>query len=299
MSLPREVIPGRFYLITRRCTQRQFLLRPDNELNNAFTYCLAETAQRFGIDVMLTCAMSNHHHTVIYDRHGNYPEFLEHFHKMTARCLNVLRRRWENFWSSEQVCVVRLHDVDDVLEKLAYVATNPVNADLVEHAHQWPGVTGYPALLRQRAVTAHRPAFFFRKHGAMPETVTLKFVIPPELGAAAGLLQTLAERVQQAEDRARERRRREGKYVLGRKQVLAQSYLACARTVERRRGLRPRIAARDKWTRLEAIRRNRDFLYHYRGARLSLLLGVAAPFPPGTYWLRRFAAVPIADQILV
>ena len=36
MTLPREVIPGRFYMVTRRCTQRLFLLRPDEETNNAF-----------------------------------------------------------------------------------------------------------------------------------------------------------------------------------------------------------------------------------------------------------------------
>jgi hypothetical protein len=36
MSLPREVIAGRFYMVTRRCTQRQFLLHPDAETNNAF-----------------------------------------------------------------------------------------------------------------------------------------------------------------------------------------------------------------------------------------------------------------------
>jgi len=38
--LPRPVLPRQFYLITRRCTQRQLLLRPDRETNNAFTYCL-------------------------------------------------------------------------------------------------------------------------------------------------------------------------------------------------------------------------------------------------------------------
>src|SRR5215212_10204097 len=48
MSLPRQVLPGQFYLITRRCTQRQFLLRPDRDTNNAFTYCLIEAAQRCG-----------------------------------------------------------------------------------------------------------------------------------------------------------------------------------------------------------------------------------------------------------
>jgi hypothetical protein len=47
MSLPRQVLPGRFYMLTRRCTQRQFLLRPDNDTNSAFVYCVAEATQRF------------------------------------------------------------------------------------------------------------------------------------------------------------------------------------------------------------------------------------------------------------
>jgi len=61
MSRPRQVLPGEFYLVTRRCTQRQFLLRPDAETNNAFAYCLAEAAQRFDIDMLLPMAESNHH----------------------------------------------------------------------------------------------------------------------------------------------------------------------------------------------------------------------------------------------
>lgn len=78
MSLPRQVLPGQFYMITRRCTQRQFLLRPDPTTNNAFTYCLIEAAQRCEVNVLLPCAMSNHHHAVIFDRCGRYPEFVEH-----------------------------------------------------------------------------------------------------------------------------------------------------------------------------------------------------------------------------
>jgi len=108
--LPRQVMPGQFYLITRRCTQRQFLLRPDPATNNAFLYCLIHAAQRSEVDVLLPCAMSNHYHVVIYDRAGRYPELIEHFHKLLARSQNALRGRWENFWSSEQTCVVRLAD---------------------------------------------------------------------------------------------------------------------------------------------------------------------------------------------
>ena len=46
MSLPRAVIPGRRYLITRRCSERRFLMRPDRETNNAFVYCMALAARK-------------------------------------------------------------------------------------------------------------------------------------------------------------------------------------------------------------------------------------------------------------
>jgi hypothetical protein len=70
-------------MITRRCTQRQFLMRPDRETNNAFIYCLAVAAETFGIRIRFTVAMSNHHHTGIYDPAGCYPAFIEHFHKLS------------------------------------------------------------------------------------------------------------------------------------------------------------------------------------------------------------------------
>lgn len=139
-------------MITRRCTQRQLLLRPDRETNNAFTYCLIEAALRCEVEVLLTCAMSNHHHTVIYDRRGRYPEFVEHFHKIFARSQNALRGRWENFWASEQVCVVRLVDRNAVMDKLVYTATNPVQDHLVDRVHHWPGVNGLAALLAGRSL---------------------------------------------------------------------------------------------------------------------------------------------------
>ena len=88
----------------------------------ARTCCLIEAALRCQIEILLPCAMSNHHHTVIYDRWGRYPEFVEHFHKMLARSQNALRERWENFWSSEQVCAVKLVDRAAVIDKLVYTA---------------------------------------------------------------------------------------------------------------------------------------------------------------------------------
>src|SRR5215204_3006848 len=178
MSIPRQVLPGQTYMITRRCTQRQFLMRPDPETNNAFIYCLAEAATRFGIQVLFTAAMSNHHHTGIYDPMANYPAFLEHFHKLFAKCQNALRGRWENFWASEQTSVVRLVDADDVIDKMVYALSNPVKDGLVSRARQWPGASSLSALEHGKSLTATRPRHFFRDDGDMPERVSLAIVRP-------------------------------------------------------------------------------------------------------------------------
>jgi REP element-mobilizing transposase RayT len=60
MTLPRQVVPGRDYMITRRCSERRFFLRPDDETNNAFIYCLVLAATRANVQVTFAAAMSNH-----------------------------------------------------------------------------------------------------------------------------------------------------------------------------------------------------------------------------------------------
>jgi hypothetical protein len=293
--LPRQVLPRQFYLITRRCTQRQFLLRPDAATNNAFLYCLIDAALRCEIDVMLAYAASNHYHAVIYDRAGRYPEFIEHFHKLMARSQNALRGRWENFWSPEQTCVVNLVGRDAVIDKLVYTATNPVLDHLVERVHHWPGVNNFTALLAGRPLHATRPLHFFRSAGPMPDALQMPLTIPPELGPPAAVISTLRERVRIVElDRAAERLRT-GRRVLGRRAVLAQSWRDHPASCEPRQNLRPRVAARSKWARIEALMRNRAFAEAYADARARWRDGVPAVFPPGTYWLQRFASVPVFE----
>lgn len=294
MSLPREVLPDQFYLLNRRCTQRQFLLRPDDETNNAFLYCLGVAAERFGIVVILPVVLSNHHHIVLYDRDGTISEFAEHLHKLIAKSQNALRGRWENFWSSEPLSLVRLVDPADVIAKLVYAATNPVKAHLVERVHHWPGVNGLSALLNDRPLTAQRPRHFFRPDGPMPASVTLRLVIPPALGDPAEVRRELRERVAEVERQVAAERARTGAPVLGRRAVLRQSWRSQPTSREPRRGLRPRVAARSKWSRIEALLRNRAFVKAYRDAWAGWRAGLPVEFPIGTYWLRRFANVPIA-----
>lgn len=294
MSRPRQVLPKRFYFLTRRCTQRQFLLRPDPITNQAFTYCLAEAAQRFEIEVVLPVAESNHHHTVIFDRHGRVLEFLEHFHKMVARCLNARWGRWENFWASTEPCVTELLTPSAVIDKLIYSASNPVKDQLVERVSHWPGVNGYVHLLYGRPLRARRPHFFFRDSGVMPAEVELKLVVPAELGSAEDVIAQVRAGVEEVESKMRALRASKGTRVLGRRAVRQQSWKAKPKTKEPRRKLRPRFAGPGDALRA-AVARFRAFLDAYHDARQRWTKGARrVVFPPGTYWLARFAPVEVA-----
>jgi REP-associated tyrosine transposase len=295
MPPPRQVLRGAYYMITRRCTQRQFLLRPDRATNNAYLYCLIEAALRCRIDVLIMCAMSNHHHMIIRDPFGRYPEFIEHLHRMIARSQNALRGRWEHFWSAGQTSVVRLVNREDILRKLAYVATNPVQDHLVDRVDHWPGVNGYRALLTRRLLTGSRPMHFFRANGSMPARVSMQLGFPEELGDSEELGAELEVMVREIEERAAAERLRAGTRVLGRAAVLKQSWRSIPTTFEKRRVMSPRIAGRNMWARIEALTRNRLFVRAYARARTLWREGVEVVFPPGTYWLRRFAGVPVAE----
>lgn len=52
--------------MTRRVTQRCFLLRPGETTNAIFDYCLAEAASRFRIKLIAWKVLSNHYHLVYY-----------------------------------------------------------------------------------------------------------------------------------------------------------------------------------------------------------------------------------------
>jgi hypothetical protein len=61
--------------------------------------------------------------------------------------------------------------------------------------------------------------------------------------------------------------------------------------------LSPRVASVNRWARIEALQRSKAFLAAYRAARDLWKAGIAALFPAGTYWLRRFAGVPVEAAI--
>jgi len=294
MTLPRQVVPGRDYMITRRCSERRFFLRPDGDTNNAFIYCLAVAAQQAKVQVTFSVAMSNHHHTGIHDPDGNFPIFTERFHGLLARCQNAHLGRFEGFWSSEPTSVVRLVEREDVLDKVAYAFTNPAAADLVEAVEEWPGVTTFKATISGGHITATRPKHFFRTDGDMPEVISLPIARPrgfEDLDPAVWS-SLITDRVRAKEADHHQRREANGISVLGRERILRQDPFGCPSGHAPRFQMSPKVAAKNKWARIEALLRNRAFIEKYRAAFVGHVAGLAnVLFPFGTYWMRKIAKV--------
>ncbi|HEY0711840.1 MAG TPA: hypothetical protein VGF45_04145 [Polyangia bacterium] len=293
MSLPRQIVPGRVYLVTRRCTQRQFLLRPDPETTNAFIYCLGYAAQRSGIKVIAFLASSNHYHAVVIDEEGRIPTFLEDFHRPVARHQNRLRKRRENLWSTEQTSLVELIGDATILAKVIYTLANPVKDHLVEKATHWPGASSFQATVFGKVLVARRPLRFFRRDGEMPATVQLRCHRIPGLKdvAADAYARTLIEGIRQVELTASAERKRTGRTLLGRKAVLAQPPENRPGSVEVKRPIRAKVSSALPHLLAEAIDRLKSFRNAYAASREAWLRSEKTTFPLGTWWLSRFAAV--------
>lgn len=290
LTRPRPIEPRTTYMVTRSCTQQQFLMRPDAEANNAFVYCLAIASQRFDVPVMMFNQLSNHHHGVVHDRHGNLPAFYHCFHTLLAKCLNQLRKRTENVFSSHQTNLVRLVDAEALIDKLVYVATNPVKHDLVATTDEWAGANGYRALLAGKPIRATRPTVFFSRKSKLPAVVELAVEIPPELGDRQVIVQQLVQRVRAYEADASARRAASGAAVLGRYAVRRQSWKDTPSRLRRKRGLVPTFAGRF-WARVEATQRKRDFEHAHAEALSKWRAGRPVQFPYGTYAMTRFAKI--------
>jgi len=294
MTLPKCILPNTTYLVTRRCTQRMFLLKPTPTNTLIFTYCLAIAAKKAGILVHAIVVISNHYHVVCSDPEGRLPEFTAHLHKLVAKCVNASLGRWENLWSSEKPSAVALKNDSDVMDKLVYTACNPVEAGLVAKAKHWPGLV---AFLPGQTLRANRPEVFFSRDGQMEESVELTLTMPPQFAdlGEQGYIAELTKRIESKEREIQDSMEQSGCSFMGRKSLRMQRHTDSPQTTEPRRTLNPQVACRSKWHRIEALQRLKRFAVEYKKALERWREGNHdVVFPAGTYAMRIHAGVRCA-----
>ncbi len=289
---PRQILPGATYLITRRCTQRQFLLRPDERVNCAVLYCLAYAAEKTGLKIHAFATLSNHYHLIATDPDCRNSEFLQRFHLLLARCLNALRGRLGSVFDCSGPSCVRAIESEDVLRQLVYTFCNPVSSGLVPTAKEWPGVRSDPSQFGT-TVYAEKPGWFFSD--LMPDVVALE-IEPPPCYSECDLDEFKAEierAVAEREAVCRKRIEKSKSGFLGAKRARNQSPTDSPQGYEKRWKLSPTIQAKRPEPRIEELRALVAFRNCYRVALRQYRDGVKdVVFPAGTYWMRVFHRQP-------
>lgn len=299
MSYPRDIRPGKTYLLTRRTVCRYFLLRPDEEMKELIEYALAAAANLYGMEVYAYCAMSTHIHVVLMDVRGRLPLFLAEFHRMVAMGTKIYRG-WEgSVWDSEQTSAVELVTRKAIVEKIAYVLANPVAAGAVLDPEDWPGAKSRAADIGIAVQEARRPKVWFDPV-LWPETMKLRIALPQ------GIAETEAEAFR--EDVAKElalqvvmaRQTIKPENVLGANRAATISPETRSTTPEPIRGLNPTFAVGRGHgdIAVTAARAVKTFRAAYRAALEKWCKGDrSVGFPEGTWWMRVFHAVNIGGSI--
>ncbi len=296
MTSPRRLLPGGLYSVTRRCSQRQFFLKPSVLVNKILLYCLARAAEKFDVQVHAYCFMSSHIHLVVSDPSVQLPEFMHALDLAIAKSMNTELRRRESLFVPESYDPVTLEDDEAVLSAIVYTLMNPVAAGLVRFGHQWPGLRTNPRDLAGRHIVARKAGRFYTGHSRAPELAEFDIVPPPlfrEL-TDAQLVELVRQRVEEQEAVCQAKMASENRSFMGRNRVLALSPMTVARTPEPLGKLNPRVAAGQRYRRITAIRKLQAFIADYREA-LERYLGYLERdikraseviFPAGTYLMR-------------
>jgi hypothetical protein len=289
------VFPGTTYAVSRRCTQREFLLRPGIQSTQIFLYALAVAAARHNVLVHVFCVLSDHYHLVVTDLDARLPAFTRYLNSLVARAMNASLGRRESFWAPPPVSAVALATPDDVIAKAAYALANPVAAGVVRHGREWPGLWSSPEQMGGETIRVRRPDAFFRKDGVMPESVELKLSPPPDFASHEEFCGRVASALARAEEDAADKLESAGRTFSGAADALAKPTTTRASSFEPRRRLNPRVAARDTPTRIAALERLKAFRIAYREALARFREGARdTVFPAGTYLMRVLHGVACA-----
>jgi hypothetical protein len=220
---------------------------------------------------------------------------MQYLDSLVARAVNASLGRFEGFWASDgSYSAVEPLDRSDVIAKIAYVLANPVAAGLVKRGADWPGLWTAPALIGTR-LAVRRPEGFFDPKGHLPECIELELTVPPGFSSPDQFRSELGVAVHDLEEKHQKELASQGRRFIGAARVLVQSPFSRPAPGEPRFGLKPRIAARDKWRRIEGIFRIKGFEQHYRESRANWCSGIRdVVFPAGTYLMRIMYGVQCA-----
>lgn len=299
MSNPRRIVPGATKLITRRTTQRMFLLTPDRQrvVESIYWYVTAVIAAEMGVELHAAQVLSNHMHEVLTDVRGELPRFLRDRNRLFANAVKVFLGWKGEVFSRSGVSCVDLVGEQAILDKIAYTLANAVEAGLAERPEDWPGVTLAATDVGTRTIRVDRPSIYFDPaNKRWPAFAEISITVPRQLEAACGdeacgqIVKAVSERVSKV------RGELEGKPVKSVTEIYETKHTTRATSYEKAGERNPTFAASgNRAEAARALHERRTFIAAYRAAMEQVRAGVLGVlFPPGTWKMHRELAFGIS-----
>ena len=295
MTPPRRHIAGQIAMVTRRCSERRYFLRPDDYINDVLPFEVGKAANRHGQYLYGAMAMSNHVHFAVGDSTGDRSDFMKDAMSGIARARNCDFDRTGHFWASGRFGDTVLLDRDAIERKLLYIWLNPVRAGLVDRASDWPGFKILPKHWG-KTIRIEQPDQFYGRRN--PDVVEFTPEPPPcyddmSLEEVRDHFQKL---LKEAEDEVRARRSRNNITCLGRDKILEIEPFSAPDTEDQESSINPRFASKDGALLNSAIATYRTFRDRYETKRQRWLKGKQrVTFPCGTVQLKRRAPISCAS----
>jgi putative transposase len=133
----RQLIDGCIYHLINRGNGQQQVFHKDKDFQ-AFTDLLAEMSNRYAVEVLAWCLMSNHYHLVVRPQVGAelsramqwfQTTHVRRYHKHYGTSGHLWQGRYKSF---------EIENDEQLLTAVRYIEANPVRANMVKSAIDWP-----------------------------------------------------------------------------------------------------------------------------------------------------------------
>ena len=285
MTAPKQHLPGQVVHLTKRTTQRQFLLvnSRKGEMKNAAGYLYFLACKRHRQEPHAVMVMSNHTHLCQTDASGKRSRFLQEFHSFFAKVVNKFRKRRENLWAPGNGGNTWLLDTGKIADTMLYIWLNPVKAGLVERVDHWDHFQILPKHWG-KTMRFKRPDYFREGDPDKPEFIEYT-PMPPKAFSHLPLEKVITHfetLIREGEKRLLVERRKKKKTIKGMERCYTFNPESRPRKNAPMSTLNPKFSSNEPTFIEAAITGLKSFLRIYKRRMEDLKKGNRMAFPAGT-----------------